>query len=69
MPARYRWALLILALLFVVGGAYLVDQKTGGGAQDPAAKVITPIAPPRQRPPHVSLGGIPRGNGITSMAF
>ena len=69
MPARYRWALLILALLFVISGAYLVDQKTGGGTQDPGTKIITPNAPPRQREPHVSLNGIPRGNALTSMAF
>ena len=50
MPPRYRWALLILALLFVLGGAYLVHQKTGDGVAEPGSKVITPIAPPR--PPH-----------------
>jgi hypothetical protein len=70
MPPRYRWALLILALLFVLAGAYLVDQKTGGGVQEPGSKIITPIAPPRQREPRVALfSGVPRWNSITSMAF
>ena len=46
MLTRFRWPLLILALLFVLGGGYAVELKTGGGASDPRSKVITPLEPP-----------------------
>lgn len=47
MPPRYRWALLTLALLFVLAGGYAVNLRTGNDAPDPRTKIITPIAPPR----------------------
>ncbi|MEO9129616.1 MAG: hypothetical protein ABI240_00255 [Sphingomonas sp.] len=47
MLTRFRWPLLILSSLFVLGGAYAVERKTGGATTELRTKVITPLQPPR----------------------
>lgn len=46
MLIRFRWPLLILALLFVLGGSYVIRLKTGAGSPDPGTRAIMPIQPP-----------------------
>ena len=47
MPPRYRWALLILAILFVLAGSYAVNLKIGNGEPEAVSKVIGPSRPQR----------------------
>ena len=48
MPPRYRWALLTLAILFVLAGSYAVYLKTGSGEPEARSKVIGPSRPQRE---------------------